>query len=145
MSVWIFKFNLTLKVKSRSMKILINVFRIFCPNLVALTWMGDELSRGQAQGGPRHMGTHTQTDATTYLKAKTDLGHCQISNSSCNFVGNEIADHSDVVGASPVGAAPTTSTFSTHGSNRLRRGNSKAKRETLKFGDLVRLILEIWR
>ena len=29
------------------------------------------------------------------------------------FVGNEIDDHSDVVGASPVGAAPTTSSLST--------------------------------
>ena len=29
------------------------------------------------------------------------------------LVGNEIVDHSDVVGASPVGAAPTTSSFST--------------------------------
>ena len=28
-------------------------------------------------------------------------------------VGNEIVDHSDVVGASPVGAVPTTSAFST--------------------------------
>ena len=27
--------------------------------------------------------------------------------------GNKIVDHSDVVGASPVGAAPTTSSFST--------------------------------
>ena len=30
-----------------------------------------------------------------------------------NLNGNKIADHSDVVGASPVGAAPTTSSFST--------------------------------
>ena len=29
------------------------------------------------------------------------------------LVGNEIVDQSDVVGASPVGAAPTTSSFST--------------------------------
>ena len=29
------------------------------------------------------------------------------------LVGDEILDHSDVVGASPVGAAPTTSSFST--------------------------------
>ena len=29
------------------------------------------------------------------------------------FVGNNIVDHSDVMGASPVGAAPTTSSFST--------------------------------
>ena len=37
----------------------------------------------------------------------------QISNISCTLVSNEIVDHSDVVGASPVGAAPTTSSFST--------------------------------
>ena len=32
-----------------------------------------------------------------------------------NFIneGNKIVDHSDVVGATPVGAAPTTSSFST--------------------------------
>ena len=29
------------------------------------------------------------------------------------LMGNEFVDHSDVVGASPVGAAPTTSSFST--------------------------------
>ena len=29
------------------------------------------------------------------------------------FLGNEIVDHSDVVGASPVGATPTPSSFST--------------------------------
>ena len=28
-------------------------------------------------------------------------------------LGNKIVDHSNVVGASPVGAAPTTSSFST--------------------------------
>ena len=31
------------------------------------------------------------------------------SNIRCTLVGNKIVDHSDVVGASPVGAAPTTS------------------------------------
>ena len=31
---------------------------------------------------------------------------------SRTLVGNKIVDHSDVVGASPVGAAPTTSSFS---------------------------------
>ena len=35
------------------------------------------------------------------------------SNIRRTFVGNEIVDHSDVVGASPVGAAPTASSFST--------------------------------
>ena len=37
----------------------------------------------------------------------------QVSNISYTLVGNKIVDHSDVVGASPVGAAPTTSSFST--------------------------------
>ena len=35
------------------------------------------------------------------------------SNIRRTLVGNKIIDHSDVVGASPVGAAPTTSSFST--------------------------------
>ena len=34
------------------------------------------------------------------------------SNVSDPLVGNELDDHPDVVGASPVGAAPTTSSFS---------------------------------
>ena len=37
----------------------------------------------------------------------------KISNIRRTLVGNKIVDHSDVVGASPVGAAPTTSSFST--------------------------------
>ena len=37
----------------------------------------------------------------------------QTSNIICTWVGHKIVDHSDVVGASPVGAAPTTSSFST--------------------------------
>ena len=35
------------------------------------------------------------------------------TNISCTFVGNKIVDHSDVDGAPPVLAAPTTSLFST--------------------------------
>ena len=35
------------------------------------------------------------------------------SNIRRTWVGNKIVDQSDVVGASPVGAAPTTSSFST--------------------------------
>ena len=37
----------------------------------------------------------------------------QVSYISRTLVGNKIDDHSDVVGASPAGAAPTTSSFST--------------------------------
>ena len=35
------------------------------------------------------------------------------SNNIRRTLGNKIADHSDVVGASPVGPAPATSSFST--------------------------------
>ena len=35
----------------------------------------------------------------------------QTSNISRTLAGNKMTDHSDVVGASPVGAAPTTSSF----------------------------------
>ena len=37
----------------------------------------------------------------------------QTSYISGTLVGNKIVDHSDVVGASPVGVAPTTSSLST--------------------------------
>ena len=41
------------------------------------------------------------------------INYCQVANVSRTLIGNKIVDHSDVVGASPVGAAPTTSSFST--------------------------------
>ena len=37
----------------------------------------------------------------------------QVSNIRRTLVGNKIVDNSDLVGASPVGATPTTSSFST--------------------------------
>ena len=41
------------------------------------------------------------------------MAYRKTSNTSRTLVGNKIVDNSDVVGASPVGAAPTTSSFST--------------------------------
>ena len=41
------------------------------------------------------------------------LRYRQVSNISGTLAGNSIVDHSDVVGAVPVGPAPTTSSFST--------------------------------
>ena len=41
------------------------------------------------------------------------VNYRQVSNKSRTLVGNKVVDHSDVVGASPVGAAPTSSSFST--------------------------------
>ena len=50
----------------------------------------------------------------TTKATKKDLDYYrQVSNISRTLVGNKIVDHSDVVGTSPVGAAPTTSSFST--------------------------------
>ena len=37
----------------------------------------------------------------------------QVSNITRTLIGNKIVDNSDVVGASPFGAAPTTSSLST--------------------------------
>ena len=48
-----------------------------------------------------------------WASAAIVLTYRQISNIGQTLVGNKITDHSDVVGASPVGAAPTTSSFST--------------------------------
>ena len=48
------------------------------------------------------------TSATTWVYI-----YRQTSSISHTLVGNKTVDHSDVVGASPVGAAPTTSSFST--------------------------------
>ena len=45
--------------------------------------------------------------------ATTGQRYCQTSNIRCTLIGNQPVDHSDVVGASPVGAAPTTSSSST--------------------------------
>ena len=41
------------------------------------------------------------------------LSYRKTSNISRTLVSNKIVDNSDEVGASPVGAAPTTSSFST--------------------------------
>ena len=45
--------------------------------------------------------------------AQAKIEYHQTSNIRHILVGNKIVDHSDVVGASPVGAAPTTSSFPT--------------------------------
>ena len=45
-----------------------------------------------------------------FIQKKT---YRQVVNIRRTLIGNKVVDHSDVVGASPVGAAPTTSSFST--------------------------------
>ena len=56
----------------------------------------------------------------------------QVSNIRRALIGNQIVDHSGVVGASPVGAAPTTSSFSTSLMASIYY-NFKSRRETFKF------------
>ena len=53
----------------------------------------------------------------------------QTSNISRTLVGNKIVDHSDVVGASPVGAASTTSLFSTYHLASMDWTKTTAKRD----------------
>ena len=48
-----------------------------------------------------------------YYLLQRSLIYRKTSNIRRTLVGNKIVDHADVVGASPVGAAPTTSSFST--------------------------------
>ena len=71
----------------------------------------------------------------------------QNSNIRRTLVGSNIVDNSDVVGASAVGAVPTTSSNLdlTHGFNGLGKDNYKTRRETFYFWNSVRLVLKVWR
>ena len=63
----------------------------------------------------------------------------QTSNISSTLAGNKIVDHSDVVGASPVGAAPITSSLLTEHLTSMDWAKTSARRDEkdLSFG--------IWR
>ena len=70
----------------------------------------------------------------------------QTSNISHTLVENKIVDHSDVVGASPVGCSNYTFILDlTPGFNGLGKDNCKTRWETFQFWDLVQLILEVWQ
>ena len=64
---------------------------------------------------PPHGGQSAPFSLHTIVPASAArvLTYRKTSNISRTLVGNRIVDNSDVVGASPVGAAPTTSSFST--------------------------------
>ena len=59
----------------------------------------------------------------------------EISNISHTLMGSKNVDNTDVLGALPVDLTPDF--------NRLRKDNCKTRQETLKFCDLVRLMLTI--
>ena len=58
------------------------------------------------------MGCYIQMYAIIYALCVRVLNYRQTSNISRTLTANKIIDQSDVVGASPAGAAPTTSSFS---------------------------------
>ena len=61
----------------------------------------------------------------------------QVSNIRRTLVGIEIVEHSDVIGASPVSAAPTTSSFSTQHLASMDWAKTTARRDEkqLSFGN----------
>ena len=65
------------------------------------------------------------------------------SNISSTIVGIKIVDHSDAVGASPAGAAPTTSSFPTKhlASMDWAKPTSKRNKKHLSFGNWCDLYL----
>ena len=69
----------------------------------------------------------------------------QTSDISLTLLGNKLVHHSDVGGASPVGAAPTTSSFSTLHLASMNNGQSQlqGRGETIECWYLVRLILDV--
>ena len=60
-------------------------------------------------------------------------GHVITVKPSSTSVGNKIVDHSDVVGASPVGADPTTSSFPTKHMASKDRAKTTAIRDEKHF------------
>ena len=62
-----------------------------------------------------------------------DLNYHQTSNKSRNLVGNKIVDHTDVVGISPVSAAPITSWLNTW-LKWIRQRQEQDEEKHLSFG-----------
>ena len=56
--------------------------------------------------------THSLTEPHVLSPFYLDT-YRQTSDKQCNLIGNKIVDHSDVAGASPVGAALITHSLST--------------------------------
>ena len=58
---------------------------------------------------PINLITHSLTHSWIYVGVNVQLIYDKTSNVRGTLAGNKIVDHSDVAGASPVGADPTTS------------------------------------
>ena len=78
--------------------------------------------------------SHSQTIYQWWFTG-SKLYYHQTSNINCVSVGNKIVDHSDVVGALPVGAAPITPSFSTYlASMDWPKATARRDNNHLRFG-----------
>ena len=64
----------------------------------------------ESTGDPQGQGSNPEKYGQTH---HVNSHYHKTSNIRRTLLGNKIVDHSDVVGASPAGAAPTTSSFPT--------------------------------
>ena len=67
--------------------------------------------------------------------------YCQTSNISGILVGNNIVDRSDVVGALPVSAAPTTSSFSNYYLASIEWAKTAARQDEKQLSMGMRCVL----
>ena len=87
------------------------------PVIISFLWLISCLQSFTNDDYMDNLAFHSVSD-TVWRKRENELPtvgnhYRKTSNISRTSVGDEIVDNSDVVGASPVGAAPTTSSFST--------------------------------
>ena len=90
-----------------------------------INWWYNQVARQRQTSvtWPIYVSQHSYTDALSFIYIvhivymhniySVNMVYRKTSNIRRTLVGNKIVDHSDVVGAPPVGAAPTTSSFST--------------------------------
>ena len=78
-------------------------------SFMAITWTNVDQDLKYHIGSP----SHNKLKHSFSCKLSRLSNYREVSNIRSTLVGNKIVDRSDVVGASPVGAAPTTSSFST--------------------------------
>ena len=77
----------------------------------------------------------------------SNLVYHKTSNTRCTSVGNKLVDHSDAVGASPVGVVSTKSSFSTYKLATVDWAITTGRLDEnhLSFLGSVRLVFEILR
>ena len=93
-----------------------------------------------------HTDTFMTDSACACIHPLYKIMYRQISNINLTLEGIKLVAHTDKVGASPVGTAPTSSSFSTNHHNRLGKDSFKMRRETLKFCELAYIrILKVCR